>query len=127
MLKSKNKYCCPNKIFLTKQKKHTPPPTTTLHAKWSVPYYVAFTFICSHIQTANAYGVCFSQLVRYSRACDFYHGVLHRGLLLTNEGVLKVKLVPMVTLLFEKHPIHVFKVQQLYPLICYLVIGDLSC
>ena len=26
MLKSKNKYCCPNKIFLTKQKKHTPPP-----------------------------------------------------------------------------------------------------
>ena len=22
MLKSKNKYCCPNKIFLTKQKKH---------------------------------------------------------------------------------------------------------
>ena len=52
-------------------------------------YYVAFTFICSHIQTANAYEVCFSQLVRYSRACDFYHGVLRRGLRLTNEGYLR--------------------------------------
>jgi hypothetical protein len=86
----------------------------------------ALTFISSHIQTANAYGVCFSQLVRYSRACDFYHGVLHRGLLLTNERVLKVQLVPMMMLLFEKHPIHVFKVQQLYPLLYYLVIGGMN-
>jgi len=54
------------------------------------------TMLSFHLYVATF--TCFSQLVRYSRACDFYHGVLHRGLLLTNEGVLKVKLVPVVTL-----------------------------
>ena len=43
-----------------------------------------------------AYGVYISQLIRYSRACDSYHDVLDRGLLLTrkllNQGFLLVKL-----------------------------------
>jgi hypothetical protein len=57
---------------------------------------VNFTFICSNIPAAPAYGVYISQLIRYSRACGSYQDFLDRGLLLTrkllNQGFLLVKL-----------------------------------
>ena len=55
-------------------------------------------FICSNIITAPVYGVYFSQLIRYYRACGSYHDYLDRGLLFTrklrilNQGFLVVKL-----------------------------------
>ena len=33
---------------------------------------VKFTFVCSNIPAAPAYGEYISQLLRYSRACGFY-------------------------------------------------------
>jgi hypothetical protein len=57
---------------------------------------VNFSFICSNIPAAPAYGVCISQLIRYSRACVSYQDFLDKGLLLTkkllNQGFLLVKL-----------------------------------
>jgi len=57
---------------------------------------VNFQFICSNILAASTYGVYISHLIRYSRACGFYHDFLDRGLLLTrkqrNQGFLVVKL-----------------------------------
>ena len=44
---------------------------------------VNFSFICSNIPAAPAYGVYISQLIRYSRACGSYQDFLDRGLLLT--------------------------------------------
>jgi hypothetical protein len=46
---------------------------------------VNFTFICSNIPAAPAYGVYISQLIRYSRACGSYQDFLDRGLLLTRK------------------------------------------
>ena len=37
---------------------------------------VNFSFICSNIPAAPAYGVCTSQLIRYSGACDSYKDFL---------------------------------------------------
>ena len=37
---------------------------------------VNFPFSCSNIPAAPAYGVYISQLIRYSRACEFYQDVL---------------------------------------------------
>jgi hypothetical protein len=55
---------------------------------------VDFPFICSNIRAAPAYGVYISQLIRYTRACNFYQDFLDRGLLLTrkllNQGFLLV-------------------------------------
>ena len=57
---------------------------------------VNFPFICSNIPAAPAYGEYSSQMLRYSRACDFYQEFLDRGLLLTrkllNQVFLLVKL-----------------------------------
>jgi hypothetical protein len=39
---------------------------------------VNFTFICSNIPAAPAYGVYISQLIQYSRACGSYHAYLDR-------------------------------------------------
>jgi hypothetical protein len=54
-----------------------------------------YTFICSNFPAAPAYGVCISQLIRYSRAGGFYQDFLDLGLLLTrkllNQGFLLVK------------------------------------
>jgi hypothetical protein len=44
---------------------------------------VKFSFICSNIPAAPAYGVYISQLMRYSTACGSYRDFLDRGLLLT--------------------------------------------
>jgi hypothetical protein len=41
---------------------------------------VNFPFICNNIPAAPAYGVCISQLIRYSRACVSYRDFLDRGL-----------------------------------------------
>ena len=41
---------------------------------------VDFSFICSNIPSAPAYGVYISQFIRYSRACCFYQDFLDRGL-----------------------------------------------
>ena len=57
---------------------------------------VNFPFICSNIPAAPAYGVYISQLIRYSRDCDYYREFLDGGLLLTrkllNQGFLLVKM-----------------------------------
>jgi hypothetical protein len=68
---------------------------------------VNFPFICSNIPAAPAYGVYFSQLIRYPRACGFHQDVLHRGLLLTrkllNQGFLLVKLKSSLRKLYGRH------------------------
>ena len=46
---------------------------------------VNFPFMCSNIPASPAYGVHISQLIRYSRACGSYQGVLDRGLLLPRK------------------------------------------
>ena len=52
---------------------------------------VNFPYIWSNIPAAPAYGVCISQLIRYSRACGSYQHFLDRELLLTrkllNQGI----------------------------------------
>ena len=57
---------------------------------------VKFLLICSNIPVAPVYGVYFSQLIRYSRACGSYQDILDRGLLLRrkllNQGFLVIKL-----------------------------------
>ena len=57
---------------------------------------VNFPFICSNIPAAPAYGICISQLIRYSRACGSYQDFLDSGLQLTrklpSQGFLLVKL-----------------------------------
>jgi hypothetical protein len=57
---------------------------------------VNFSFICSNIPAAPAYGVYISQMIRYSRACGSYQNFFVRWLLLTrkllNQGFLLVKL-----------------------------------
>jgi hypothetical protein len=57
---------------------------------------VSFSFMCSNIPAAPAYGVYISQLIRYSRVCGTYDDFLDRELLLTrkllNQGLLLVKL-----------------------------------
>ena len=52
---------------------------------------VNFPFICSKITASSAYGVCISQLIRYSRACGSYRGLMLKRKLL-NQGFLLVKL-----------------------------------
>jgi hypothetical protein len=44
-----------------------------------------FPFKCSNIPAAPVYGVCISQLIRYSRACSSYQDFLDRGLLLRRK------------------------------------------
>ena len=51
---------------------------------------VNFPFICSNIPVAPAYGVYFSRLIRYYRACSSYHDFLNRGLLLATKIVNQV-------------------------------------
>ena len=46
---------------------------------------VNFSFICSNIPAAPAYGVYISQSIRYSRDCGSYQDFLDRGLLLTKK------------------------------------------
>ena len=46
---------------------------------------VNFSFLCSNIPAAPAYGVYISQLIRYFQACIIYHDFLDRGLLLTRK------------------------------------------
>jgi hypothetical protein len=46
---------------------------------------VNFPSICSNIPAPLANGVHVSQLMRYSRACDSFHDLLDRGLLLTGK------------------------------------------
>ena len=57
---------------------------------------VNFPFICCNIRTTSAYGVYFSQLIRYSRDCDSYRDFIDRGMLLTkkllNQALLVVKI-----------------------------------
>ena len=55
-----------------------------------------FQFICSNIPAAPAYGVYISQLIRYSRPCDYYHDLIDRGLpvamkLLNQRSIVKLK------------------------------------
>jgi len=54
---------------------------------------VNFPFICSNIPAAPAYGICISQLNRYSRACCSYQEFLDRGLLLTRKLLYQVFLL----------------------------------
>ena len=63
---------------------------------------VNFPFICSNIPEAPAYGIYFSQLIRYSRACGSYQDFLDRGLLL-NQGFLLVKLKSSLRKFYGRH------------------------
>jgi len=73
----------------------------------TIPHFVNFPFICSNIPAAHVYGVCISQLIRYSRACGSYQDFLDRGLLLTrkllNQGFLLVKLKSSLRKLYGRH------------------------
>ena len=68
---------------------------------------VNFPFICSNIPAAPGYGVCISQLIRYSRACSSYQYFLDRGLLLKrkllNQGFLLVKLKSSLRQFYGRH------------------------
>ena len=46
---------------------------------------VNFTFICSNIPAAPAFGVYISQLIRYYRACGAWHDFHDRGLMLPRK------------------------------------------
>jgi len=48
--------------------------------------FAIFLFIYSNIPAVPAYGVYISQMIRYSRACDF----LDKGLLLTRKILIQV-------------------------------------
>ena len=45
-----------------------------------------FPSICNNIPAAPAYGVYFSQLIRYSRACGAYYDFPDRGVTANNEA-----------------------------------------
>ena len=68
---------------------------------------VNLPFICSNIAAAPAYGVCISQLIRYSRACGSYQDFLDRRLLLTrkllDQGFLLVKLKSSLRKFYGRH------------------------
>jgi hypothetical protein len=68
---------------------------------------VNFPFICSNIPAAPTYGVCISQLIRYSRACGSYQDFLDRGLLLTrkllNQEFLLVKLKSSLRMICSRY------------------------
>ena len=68
---------------------------------------VNFSFICSNIPAAPAYGVYISQSIRYSRACGSYQDFLDRGLLLTkkllNQGFLIIKLKSSIRKFYRRH------------------------
>ena len=68
---------------------------------------VNFPFICSNIPAAPAYGVYFSRMIRYSRACGSHQDFLDRGLLLTrkllNQGFLLVKLKSSLRKFYGRH------------------------
>jgi hypothetical protein len=68
---------------------------------------VNFSFICSNIPAALAYGIYISQMIRYSRACGSYQDFLDRGLLLTmkllNQGFLLVKLMSSLRNFYGRH------------------------
>jgi hypothetical protein len=68
---------------------------------------VNFPFICSNILPAPGYGVYFSQLIQYSRACGSYQDFLDRGLLLTrkllSQGFLLVKLKSSLRKSYGRH------------------------
>ena len=73
---------------------------------------VNFPFICSNIPAAPIYGVYFSQLIRYSRACGSNHEFHDRGLLLTRK-ILKQWFIVIMTCLC--------KVLHVLPIICFLL------
>ena len=64
---------------------------------------VNFPIICSNISAAPAYGIYISQLIRYSRACDF----LDRYILLTrkllNQGFILFKLKSSLRKFYGRH------------------------
>ena len=67
---------------------------------------VNFPFLCSNIPAAPAYGVCISQLIRYSRACISYHDFLDRVLVkrkLLNQEFQSVKLKSSLRKFFGRH------------------------
>ena len=68
---------------------------------------VNFSFICSNIPAAPAYGVYISQSIRYSRACGSHQDFLDRGLLLTkkllNQGFLIIKLKSSIRKFYRRH------------------------
>ena len=68
---------------------------------------VNFSFICSNIPAAPAYGVYISHTLRYPRVCDSYKDSLDRGLLLTrkllNQGFLLVKLKSSLRIIYGRH------------------------
>jgi len=46
---------------------------------------INFSFLDRNIPSSSAYGVCMSQLIRYSKTCNFYQDFLHRSGLLTRK------------------------------------------
>ena len=68
---------------------------------------VNFSFICSNIPAASAYGVYISQLIQYSRACGSCQDFLDSELLLTrnllNQGFLLVKLKSSLRTFYDRH------------------------
>jgi hypothetical protein len=68
---------------------------------------VNFRCIRSTFPAAPAYGVCISQMIRYSRDCGSYQDFLDKGLLLTrkllNQGFLLVKLKSSLRKLYGRH------------------------
>jgi hypothetical protein len=68
---------------------------------------VDFPFACSNIPAAPTYGICISQLMRYSRACVSYPDFLDGRVLLTrkllNQGFILVKLKSSLRKHYDHH------------------------
>ena len=72
--------------------------------------YVSLNSTCiwsMSLSTVHVYGVCLSQLIRYYRACGFFHDFLDRGLLLArkllNQWFIRVKLKSSLRKFYGRH------------------------
>jgi hypothetical protein len=76
---------------------------TTIELIW---FFLLWTFHL-YVQHSNNYGLYFSQLIRYSRACGSYDDFIAKGLLLTrklpNQGFLVVKFKPSTPKFYGRH------------------------
>ena len=64
---------------------------------------VNFPIICSNISAAPAYGIYISQLIRYSRACDFLDSCILLTRKLLNQGFILFKLKSSLRKFYGRH------------------------
>ena len=68
---------------------------------------VNFPFLCGNIPASPSYGVFVSQLIRYARACSFYHDFILRtrqlATKLLTKCYLKPRLVSTIKTFYGRH------------------------